>query len=168
MQRVLRTAIYPGTFDPLTVGHLDIVERACALCDKLVVAVANNHEKNALFTLEERLEIAQEEVNSIPHPTTDIIVMPFQGLLVHFAQEIKADFVVRGLRAVSDFEYEFQMAGLNAQLPPCTETVFLFASDRCQFISSSLIKEIILLGGDVSQFVSKKLLARLKNKLQPH
>lgn len=160
-----RIAVYPGTFDPMTRGHLDIVTRAEALCDHLVIGVASNEDKHPLFSLEERLEIVQEEIETL-NLKTQVWVKPFTGLLVNFAYDEKADFVVRGLRAVSDFEYEFQMAGMNARLSPSVETVFLIASDRCQFISSTLIKEITELGGDVSQFVSKNLERRLKNKLR--
>lgn len=160
-----RTAVYPGTFDPMTLGHLDIVNRASHLCDRLIIGIAPNHDKRPLFTLDERLEIARHEIDSL-NLSTETVVKPFTGLLVNFAHEERADFVVRGLRAVSDFEYEFQMAGMNARLSPSIETVFLIASDRCQFISSTLIKEITELGGDVSQFVSKNLEQRLRSKLR--
>lgn len=160
-----RTAIYPGTFDPMTLGHLDIVSRASHLCDRLIIGVAPNEDKRPLFSLEERLDIARDEIESL-HLVTETIVKPFTGLLVNFAHDENADFVIRGLRAVSDFEYEFQMAGMNARLSPPAETIFLIASDRCQFISSTLIKEITDLGGDVSQFVSKNVEKRLKAKLR--
>jgi pantetheine-phosphate adenylyltransferase len=160
-----RIAVYPGTFDPLTMGHLDIIERACTLCDRLIVAVAPNRGKSPLFSLEERLEIATQEVASLNKGDTQILIQPLSGLLVSFAASVGAQFVVRGLRAVSDFEYEFQMAGMNARLAPPIETVFLIASDRCQFISSTLIKEITQFGGDVSQFVSPAIERRLRQKI---
>ena len=160
-----RVAVYPGTFDPLTLGHLDIIERAAGLCDKLIVAVAPNKNKSPLFTLSERLEIAREEVAHLKVTQTEIMVESLTGLLVSFAASVGAAFVVRGLRAVSDFEYEFQMAGMNMRLSPATETVFLVASDRCQFISSTLIKEITELGGDVSQFVPGGVERRLRQKV---
>lgn len=164
MQCTPKIAVYPGTFDPLTLGHLDIIERACGLCDRLIIAVAPNRNKAPLFSLEERLSIVHENVTTLSGLTTDIEILPLEGLLVDFAHKHGADFVVRGLRAVSDFEYEFQMAGMNARLTPAIETVFLIASDRCQFISSSLIKEITELGGDVSQFVSLAVRERLRRK----
>ncbi|HOI66514.1 MAG TPA: pantetheine-phosphate adenylyltransferase, partial [Thiomonas arsenitoxydans] len=142
-------AIYPGTFDPLTRGHEDLVRRASKLCDRLLVAIAAGHHKNAMFTLEERLDIAREVLS--PYPNVE--VSGFTGLLRDFVVARGAQVVVRGLRAVSDFEYEFQMAGMNRQLMPDVETLFLTPADQYQFISGTFVREIAMLGGDVSKFV---------------
>ena len=139
--------IYPGTFDPITNGHTDIIRRALHVVDRLVIGVARNDGKGPLFSTDERVE-----------------VRPFASLLMSFAEEVGAGVIVRGLRAVSDFEYEFQMAGMNARLNPRIETVFLMASDRFQFISSRFVKEIGALGGDVSHFVSPRVTARLLHR----
>jgi len=154
-------AIYPGTFDPLTRGHEDLVRRACKLCDRLVVAIAAGHHKNALFTLDERLDIAREVL--APYPNVE--VSGFTGLLRDFVVSRGAQVVVRGLRAVSDFEYEFQMAGMNRQLMPDVETLFLTPADQYQFISGTFVREIAMLGGDVSKFVVPLVVERLQAKL---
>lgn len=140
-----RTALYPGTFDPLTNGHLDIIGRAVKLYDKLVIGVARNSDKNPLFGLDERVEMARELALSVAGDTV-IEVRPFQGLLMHFAEEVGASAIIRGLRAVSDFEYEFQMVGMNQRLNADIETVFLMADPRHQAIASRLVKEIARLG----------------------
>ncbi len=158
-----RTALYPGTFDPITNGHLDIIERAAKIADRLVIGVAVNTAKNPLFTLEERVEMARQETAHITD-ITDIEVRPFSILLMHFAEQVGAAMIVRGLRAVSDFEYEFQMVAMNQQLNDTIETVFLMADPRHQAISSRLVKEIGRLGGDVSNFVSRRVHARLKER----
>ena len=154
-------AIYPGTFDPLTRGHEDLVRRASKLCDRLGVAIAAGHHKNAMFTLDERLDIAREVL--APYPNVE--VSGFTGLLRDFVVGRGAQVVVRGLRAVSDFEYEFQMAGMNRQLMPDVETLFLTPADQYQFISGTFVREIAMLGGDVSKFVVPLVMERLQAKV---
>jgi pantetheine-phosphate adenylyltransferase len=166
----LRVGLYPGTFDPLTNGHLDIIARAAPLFDRLVVGVATNVGKGPLFPLAERVALLTGEVEAIARRNgTAIEVQSFDSLLVDFARTVGARAIVRGLRAVSDFDYEFQMAGMNNRLAPEIETVFLMASERHQFISSRLVKEVALLGGDVASFVPERtlerVLVRLKNQL---
>ncbi|WP_259779872.1 pantetheine-phosphate adenylyltransferase [Aestuariispira ectoiniformans] len=163
-----RVGIYPGTFDPITNGHLDIIERAARhMCDRLIVSVAINAGKGPLFSLEERTNLVRTEIERINDrcPEATIEVRAFDNLLIHHAQDVGASFIVRGLRAVSDFEYEFQMTGMNAKLNREIETVFLMASDRYQFVSSRFVKEICSLGGDVSQFVPESVEAKLREKL---
>jgi pantetheine-phosphate adenylyltransferase len=156
-----RTGLYPGTFDPVTNGHLDVIGRAARLMDRLVIGVAINTGKGPLFPLEERVELVQAEADTIAAKTgCRIEVRPFTGLLIGFAKEVGASMIVRGLRAVSDFDYEFQMAGMNHRLDPGVETVFLMASERNQFISSRFVKEIAQLGGDISSFVPRLTLER--------
>jgi pantetheine-phosphate adenylyltransferase len=157
-----RIGIYPGTFDPITNGHADIIRRAIRVVDRLIVGVARNDGKGPLFATDERVEIVRDEVSHLENGDAERIeVRAFDSLLVNFAQSVGATVVIRGLRAVSDFEYEFQMAGMNARLNPGIETVFLMASDRFQFISSRFVKEIGALGGDVSHFVSPRVAVRL-------
>jgi pantetheine-phosphate adenylyltransferase len=156
-----RVGIYPGTFDPVTNGHLDIIGRAARLVDRLVIGVALNIGKGPLFSPDERVELVREECSAITARTgTPIDVMHFDILLVKFAESVGAKMIIRGLRAVSDFDYEFQMAGMNYRLTHEIETVFLMASERHQFISSRFVKEIARLGGDVSSFVPALTLAR--------
>jgi pantetheine-phosphate adenylyltransferase len=158
---VERVGLYPGTFDPVTNGHLDVIGRAARILDKLVIGVAINIGKGPLFPLDERAELVRAECDTIAARTGTIIeVRPFEGLLVGFAQEVGASMIIRGLRAVSDFDYEFQMAGMNRRLDQQIETVFLMASETNQFISSRFVKEIARLGGDVSTFVPKLTLER--------
>jgi pantetheine-phosphate adenylyltransferase len=152
------TAIYPGTFDPMTLGHEDLMRRAARLFDRLILAVAVGHHKQTMFTIAERLEIAQE----ITAPYPNVEVTAFKGLLRNFVVENGGKVVIRGLRAVSDFEYEFQMAGMNRQLMPEVETVFMTPSDQYQFVSGTFVREIAGLGGDVSKFVAPSVLRRLK------
>jgi pantetheine-phosphate adenylyltransferase len=160
-----RIGIYPGTFDPVTNGHADIIRRAIKIVDRLVIGVARNDGKGPLFATDERVEIVRDEVAHLENGDGERIeVRAFDTLLVNFAQSVGATMVIRGLRAVSDFEYEFQMAGMNARLNPEIETVFLMASDRFQFISSRFVKEIGALGGDVSHFVSPRVAARLLDR----
>jgi pantetheine-phosphate adenylyltransferase len=162
-----RVGLYPGTFDPITNGHLDVIDRAARMFDRLVVGVAMNAGKNPLFPIAERVELVQAELQAVTDRTgTTLIVVPFDKLLIGFAHEVGANVIVRGLRAVSDFDYEFQMAGMNYRLDPNVETVFLMASERHQFISSRFVKEIAQLGGDISSFVPpltrERTLARVR------
>jgi pantetheine-phosphate adenylyltransferase len=163
----LRVGLYPGTFDPVTNGHLDVIARAARLVDRLVIGVAMNAGKGPLFPLEERAELVRAETDAIAARTgCEILVTPFDGLLVAFARHIGARMIVRGLRAVSDFDYEFQMAGMNHRLEPDIETVFLMASETNQFISSRFVKEIAILGGNISSFVPPLTLERTLARVQ--
>lgn len=158
----LRVGLYPGTFDPVTNGHLDVIARAARLLDKLVVGVAINTGKGPLFSLEERVELVQAEIARIATENGMVIeVLPFNTLLIDFARRIGASMIVRGLRAVSDYDYEVQMAGMNYRMAPDIETVFLMASERHQFIASRLVKEVAMLGGDISSFVPPLTLERV-------
>ena len=160
-----RVGLYPGTFDPITNGHLDIVVRAARVVDRLIVAVAANAGKGPLFSLDERVALVREDLAERAQLNgVNIEVRSFDTLLVDFARQCGAHVIIRGLRAVSDFEYEFQMAGMNARLSPDIETMFLMASERCQFISSRFVKEIGRLGGDISSFVSPRVRAELDEK----
>jgi len=159
------TALYPGTFDPVTNGHLDIIQRAARMFDRLIVGVAVNAGKGPLFSLKERVAMVEEEVADFDHGGGGISVEGFDSLLVQFAKSQQASVIIRGLRAVSDFDYEFQMASMNAQIAPDIETVCLMASDKHQFIASRLVKEIAMLDGDVSQFVTSGVLAKLSGKV---
>lgn len=160
-----RIGIYPGTFDPITNGHLDIIARATKVVDRLIVGVAVNAGKNPLFTLDERVGMVEHAVRQVDDGNGERIeVRAFGNLLMHFAHQVEASMIVRGLRAVSDFEYEFQMAGMNARLDPRIETVFLMASERCQFISSRFVKEIGSMGGNISGFVPSHVTESLLEK----
>ncbi len=157
--------LYPGTFDPPTRGHVDIVERAVKLVDELVIGVAINRDKSPLFSLEERVAMVEAEMSRISKASgIPIRVVPFETLLVKFAEEMKANIIVRGLRAVSDFEYEYQMVGMNQVLNDEIETVFLMADIRYQAIASRLVKEIARLGGDISSFVPDDVAKKLRAK----
>ena len=156
-----RIGIYPGTFDPITSGHCDIVRRALRLVDKLVIGVAGNAGKGPLFSLEERIEMAAADLARFDPTGKRVEVRAFDILLMHFAEKMNAGIIVRGLRAVSDFDFEFQMTGMNARLNPEIETVFLMSSESHQFISSRFVKEIGALGGDISSFVSPDVATRL-------
>ena len=158
-----RVALYPGTFDPITNGHLDIIGRAVKLYDKLVIGVARNDAKGPLFNFDERVEMARELAESVAGDT-EIEVAPFEGLLMHFAEKVGANSIIRGLRAVSDFEYEFQMVGMNQRLNPDIETVFLMADPRHQAVASRLVKEIAKLGGKIDPFVPPLVKSRLLEK----
>jgi len=160
----MKIAIYPGTFDPITFGHLDIIKRASLLFDKLIVASAKDSNKNPLFSLDERVELINQEIH-YNKLQDKVIVMKFEGLLVDFAKKNQAQIIIRGLRAVSDFEYEFQMFGMNSKLEPSIQTIFLPASENHHFIASKLVKEIARLGGDISKFVSSNVLVALKHKI---
>ena len=151
----MRVGLYPGTFDPITLGHIDIIRRAAALVDKLVIGVAINRDKGPLFSLEERVEMIEAECAQLSKQTgTEIIVHPFENLLIQCAQDVGAQMIVRGLRAVADFEYEFQMVGMNRAMDASVETVFLMADANHQAIASKLVKEIARLGGDITKFVT--------------
>lgn len=156
-----RKAIYPGTFDPLTLGHMDVITRGAALFDHLVVAIAVNTEKSSLFTVKDRLHCLQKATRDM----ASVEVCAMDGLLVDFAVRIHAGFVLRGLRAVSDFEYEFQMAAMNRKLNASVETVFLMSSETTTFVSSRLVKEIASMGGDVTPFVPPSVLPKLLKRL---
>ncbi len=155
------TAVYPGTFDPMTLGHADLMRRASRLFGRLILAVAAGHHKKTMFSLDERLAMAQELARQ--HGNVEVIA--FSGLLSDFVVKHGGKVVVRGLRAVSDFEYEFQMAGMNRHLMPDVETVFLTPSDQYQFVSGTFVREIAMLGGDVSKFVAPSVLARLDERV---
>lgn len=151
----MRIGLYPGTFDPITLGHVDIIQRAMALVDRLVIGVAINRDKSPLFSLEDRVAMVRAECDAITARTGgEIVVHPFENLLIDCARDVGATVIVRGLRAVADFEYEFQMVGMNRALDASIETVFLMADARRQAIASKLVKEIARLGGDVSKFVT--------------
>jgi pantetheine-phosphate adenylyltransferase len=159
-----RIGLYPGTFDPVTNGHLDIIGRALKLVDRLVIGVAINRDKGPLFTLEERVAMLQAETAGLTGGA-EIVVQPFESLLVHFAREQGANVIVRGLRAVADFEFEFQMTAMNQQLDRDIETVFLMADPRHQAVASRLVKEIARLGGDVAGFVPPSVARHLLAKV---
>jgi pantetheine-phosphate adenylyltransferase len=160
-----RIGLYPGTFDPVTLGHIDIIERAVKLVDELVIGVAINRDKGPLFSLEERVALVCAETALIAKKSgVAIRVAPFETLLTHFADELGAGVIIRGLRAVSDFEYEYQMVGMNQALNRDIETVFLMADARTQSIASKLVKEIARLGGDISSFVPPAVAKALKKK----
>ena len=159
----MRIGLYPGTFDPVTLGHIDIIERAMALVDRLVIGVAINRDKGPLFSLEERVAMIEAECAAIAEKTGgEIVVHPFENLLIDCARDVGATVILRGLRAVADFEYEFQMVGMNRALDASVETVFLMADARRQAIASKLVKEIARLGGDVSKFVTPPVAAALQ------
>ena len=163
----MRTALYPGTFDPVTLGHIDIFKRAGALVDKLVIGVAINSDKEPLFSLEERVAMVESEIQPIAEDIcTEIVTHPFENLLIHCAQEVGASVIIRGLRAVSDFEYEYQMVGMNRAMNEEIETVFLMSDLKNQAIASRLVKEIARLGGDVSKFVTKDVHSKLLKKIR--
>ena len=162
----MRIGLYPGTFDPITLGHIDIIRRASLLVDRLVIGVAINRNKSPLFTLEERVEMLEKDCADLSEQTgTEIIVHPFENLLINCAHDVGAQVIVRGLRAVADFEYEFQMVGMNRSLDNSIETVFLMAEAKHQAIASKLVKEIARLDGDISKFVTPHVANRLLKKL---
>lgn len=163
----MRIGLYPGTFDPVTLGHSDIISRACCLVDRLVIGVAINRDKGPLFTLEERVAMVEAECAGISVATgTEIVVHPFENLLIDCARDVNAGVIIRGLRAVADFEYEFQMVGMNRSLDDSVETVFLMADARRQAIASKLVKEIARLDGDVSKFVPADVNTALRERLK--
>lgn len=154
------TAVYPGTFDPITCGHFDLIERAARFYDCLIIAVANNRNKTSLFSLQERVDLAKSVSAHMPN----VKVMGFEGLLVDFVREVDGNVLLRGLRAVSDFEYEFQLASMNRKLAPEVETMFMTPAEQYSFISSSLVREISALGGDISDFVHPEVAKALQQK----
>jgi pantetheine-phosphate adenylyltransferase len=162
----MRVGLYPGTFDPITLGHIDIIRRACSLVDKLVIGVAINRDKGPFFPLDERVAMIEAEAGKLSEQFgTEIVAHPFENLLIDCAQDVGAQVIVRGLRAVADFEYEYQMVGMNRVLNNSIETVFLMAEAQHQAIASKLVKEIARLGGDVSKFVTPSVNKALLEKL---
>ncbi len=162
----MRIGLYPGTFDPITLGHIDIIRRAASLVDKLVIGVAINRDKGPLFNLEERVAMIEHEVAALSNETgIEIVVHPFENLLIQCARDVEATLIIRGLRAVADFEYEYQMVGMNRQLDDQIETVFLMAEAQHQAIASKLVKEIARLDGDVSKFVTARVNSELIARL---
>ena len=159
----MKVAIYPGTFDPITKGHIDIIVRSIKFVDKLIIAVSNNNKKNTLFKINERVEMVKEVLQD--EKISNVEVDSFDSLLMAYASKKNASIIIRGLRAVSDFEYEFQMTGMNYKLNPTIETIFLMSSDKYQLISSKLIKEINSLNGDISQFVPKAVEKKIIKKI---
>lgn len=156
----MKRALTPGTFDPITSGHLDVIARASQLVDEVVVAVADSQKKGPLFTLEERVELVRQATAHLPN----VRVGPFKGLLVDFAKELDATVVVKGLRAITDFEYEFQMTAMNYQLSPQLETLFIMSPPQYMYLSSSIVREISKMGGDIQQFVPPCVYEALKKK----
>ena len=162
----MRTALYPGTFDPITLGHIDIIRRSATLVDKLVIGVAINRDKGPMFSLEERVGMIEAECAILAKQAgIEIVVHPFENLLIDCANDVGAQIILRGLRAVADFEYEYQMVGMNRVLDSSVETVFLMAEARYQAIASKLVKEIARLGGDVSKFVTPLVNQALSERL---
>lgn len=159
----MKVAIYPGTFDPITFGHVDIITRACKLFDQIIVAPAIDNNKSPLFDIEERIELIKHETKFLKN---QVIVEKFEGLLVNFAKKKNAQIIIRGLRALSDFEYEFQMFGMNSKLDPSIQTIFLPASETHHFIASKFVKEVARLHGDISKFVSPFVSKKLNEKLK--
>ncbi|MGD9660514.1 MAG: pantetheine-phosphate adenylyltransferase [Porticoccaceae bacterium] len=158
----MTTIVYPGTFDPITHGHSDLVERACKLFDKVIVSIAKSEKKNPLFSLNERIELAKTALSHLPN----VEVVGFDYLMVHFARDQKADAVLRGLRAVSDFEYEFQLANMNRALSPDAETIYMTPAEKHSYISSSLVREIASLNGNIAPFVHPVVVDALRNKFK--
>lgn len=165
MTNKFRVGLYPGTFDPITRGHFEIICRATKIVDKLVIGVAKNDGKGPLFNTKTRVKLVEAEIKPLLEANAQIEVIPFDNLLIDCAKDVGADLIFRGLRAVSDFEYEFQMAGMNRQLSTDIETIFLMASEKQQFVSSRFVKEIACLGGDIGSFVSAKVVKALDEKL---
>ena len=163
----MRTGLYPGTFDPIHHGHIDIIRRGCSLVDRLVIGVAINRDKGPMFDLEERVAMIEAEVGPLSTETgCEIVVHPFENLLIDCAHDVGASVIVRGLRAVADFEFEYQMVGMNRAMDSSIETVFLMADAKNQAIASKLVKEIARLGGDVSKFVTPAVLDALRQRLK--
>ena len=161
---IKKIGIYPGTFDPITFGHIDIIKRSLKIFDHLIIGLANNQSKVALLSIDDRKKLIKSDLNQYLNNNTDISISIIEGLLTDFAKKKKVNCIIRGLRAVSDFEYEFQMTGMNYQLNPNIETVFLMSSDNNSFISSNFVKEVHKLGGDISKFVSQNTINILDKK----
>ena len=161
----MRRAIYPGSFDPITNGHLDIIERGCKLFDEIIIAILVNPDKKPFFTTEERREMLQQVVTEIEHGSCRLAVEDFSGLLVDYAVQRRADAIVRGIRAISDYEYELQMALMNRRLEPRLETVFMMPAEAYSYVSSRLVKEVFLLGGKIEGLVPASVEARMRKKL---
>jgi pantetheine-phosphate adenylyltransferase len=162
---MIRIGVYPGSFDPVTLGHMDIIRRAAHLVDRLVIGVTTNASKSPMFSLDERLDMVRTEVAAIPDKAAEVAVVAFDSLLMHFAEQQGAAIIIRGLRAVADFEYEYQMAGMNQQLNDAIETVFLMADVSLQPIASRLVKEIALYGGDIGPFVTPSVAALVRERV---
>jgi pantetheine-phosphate adenylyltransferase len=160
----MRRAIYPGSFDPVTNGHVDIIERGCMLFDEIVIAILVHPEKKAMFTVAERRAMLEEVVRTIKHGDCRLVVDDFEGLLVDYAVKQEAGAILRGIRAVSDYEYELQMALMNRKLEPKVETVFMMSAEAYSFVSSRLVKEVFTHGGDITQFVPKHVLEAMRAK----
>lgn len=158
------TGVYPGTFDPVTKGHLHLIRRASRLVDRLIVGVASNSRKSPLFSHDERADMVRTDIEAMSDKGCEIEVVPFDQLLVHFVRDAGGSCIFRGLRAVSDFEYEFQLTGMNAKLDPTIETVFLMADEKWQFVSASFVKEICAMGGDITEFVTPQVAKALSEK----
>ncbi|MFT6331774.1 MAG: pantetheine-phosphate adenylyltransferase [Lentimonas sp.] len=165
MNHSITKAIYPGTFDPITFGHLDIIKRTLKIVDHLVIGVAKDTSKSPIFSVQQRIKLIEEDIKNLD-PNKTVEVVGFEGLLINFAKEKQSNIIIRGLRAVSDFEYEFQMSGMNSKLNSEIQTIFLPASESNHFIASKLVKEVARLGGDVSGFVSKNVEQELNKILQ--
>ena len=162
-----KIAIYPGSFDPFTLGHQDIVVKSLQIFDQIIIAIAEDNLKNSIFTTEERKEIIEHEVSLLQNHDKILKVEVFKGLLVDYVNNNKANVIIRGLRAISDFEYEFQLSCMNQRLSPNIQTIFLPASEDTHFISSKMVKEVSRLGGDVSKVVSQNVKSQLSKKFQP-
>ena len=160
-----KTGIYPGTFDPITFGHMDIIKRSLRIVDELIIGVADNFIKKSIFSITKRKKMIESDIKVNIKNYNNIQVMEIKGLLTDFSHKNKVSCIIRGLRAVSDFEYELQMTGMNSQLKPFIETIFLMSSEKNSFISSNLVKEVYLLGGNVSKFVSKNTINNLKKNI---
>ena len=155
-------AVYPGSFDPVTFGHLDVIKRSCGIVDELVVGVLNNNAKMPLFSVEERVKMLEEVTKDLPN----VVIRPFNGLLVEFAKQVDARVIIRGLRAITDFEYELQMSQTNHKLESSLETIFLTTSMEYSYLSSTMVKEIAVFGGDITQFVPEAVIEKLEKKMK--